>query len=82
MTRILHAFGIAPMSLAVDLVSSVSSAPDPCAPTLEETIPMAGTGSLITEWARQTLWSSRTAMLKLTASLCLRHDLQQWIGVD
>ena len=32
MTRILHAFGIAPMSLVVDLVSSVSSVPDLCVP--------------------------------------------------
>jgi hypothetical protein len=38
MTRILHAFGIAPMSLAVDLVSSVSSVPDLFVPALEETI--------------------------------------------
>jgi hypothetical protein len=46
MTRILHAFGIAPMSLAVDLVSSVSSAPRPMRSHARGDDPsMAGTGS-------------------------------------
>jgi hypothetical protein len=45
MTRILHAFGIAPMSLAVDLVSSVSSVPDLCVRARGDDPSMAGTGS-------------------------------------